>query len=79
MDKTFESEMPSWMHEMYSGNSKTEERPIFPDHIEQGLIPCRECPFEEQDNELLLEYDELAKQQLEIFFLHGGSQSDYLH
>ncbi len=81
-DLTHETELPYWMYSMYFQISRAEQVPIFLDAREQGLIPVKEYWFEEDENELLLEYDELAKRQLQVFFLHeelGERQADYPH
>lgn len=73
VDHTFDTEQPSWIYSMYFGNSKKEEVPIFLDAREQELIPVREYWFPEDEELQLLEYEELVKNQLQIFFLHGNT------
>lgn len=84
-DDIFLTEMPTWITSMYSGNGRSfteESYPIFLDATELGLTPCLECPYQHSEEIEMLEYDELAKKQMQIFFLHRNTaerDNDYPH
>lgn len=91
MDPTFEMEQPSWVTNMFFGNKysmsysiiREADVPIFPDAREQGLIPCKDYFLHNNiDDDQALEYDELIKRQMQIFFLHENNaerDNDYPH